>query len=138
MLDAIPDLWPAYFGETDVNPPVVILREQGAFLGQQLKNRIKGSVKSTDSGEKLRHDFYIVVPPLGNYHYRLFAVQHDIGFYPLVISQYKDMNEIKCQTEEEFVAALRDVLNSEWTHRVIACLAAQIEAPPKRKAERSS
>ncbi len=80
------NLWPV-IEQTITRTPVIILREQASYLGQQTSNIILGDVKSEQSADYgLLHYFYLIAPALGNYRYLLMRVAHQtVEIYPLSV-----------------------------------------------------
>jgi len=80
------DLWPKDIGGTRYETPVSILQKQADLLGKKTNNLVKADTSqgTTNNGRFIYH-FYIVAPTLGNYRYRLFSIEHDVDFYPLII-----------------------------------------------------
>jgi hypothetical protein len=104
----------------DIRTPVAILREQAALLGPKTQNLVEAKVQTQPlQGGDFLHYFNLVVPALDNYTYRLFAVQHPMGLYPIVGMGRSLANE------EEFKTWLRETLSSPETKRIIANLIAQ-------------
>lgn len=143
MSNHIIDLWPSDLGETDIVPPVAILREQAALLGNKTKNLVEARVstsKATSPHEiftrfdGLRpgdfiHQFILVAPALGNYMFDLFTIYHGIKMYPLTIRTTfpleESQNSTICKTEDEYFAALQAVLSHKYTLDMIHALIAQ-------------
>ena len=84
---------------TAITPPIVILREQAALLGERTKGLVRGEIESrTEPLEKVEdyldqaispnelvthvHTMYVVAPALDNYQYALLSVRHDFQAYP--------------------------------------------------------
>jgi hypothetical protein len=80
------NLWPNDISDTTDVSPVSIMREQAHLLGEKTKNLVIADVSrgSFDSQNFVYH-FYIVAPPLNNYRYRLFTIEHGIEMYPLTV-----------------------------------------------------
>ena len=141
-------LWPETVAATKITTPLSILREQGDILGKITSNILEGEVISatdenpsprsdTDLLELLEmssakqeatrepnpvfyHSFYIKVPSLGNYRYKLFYVHHLITLYPASI--VVDGQTLKCADETEFKSHLRAVLSAKQTTDILAAL----------------
>ena len=136
-----PNLWPK-FEEKAIVTPLSILRDQGSYLNRLTKNIITakiesetGSFKDVHSNEAyFMHVFCLVAPFVGNYRYQLFKVVHNIDLFPLAI--YFEDRELKCQTQDEFLKVLGEILNSPRTQKVLSNLYAQSRPPAPRK-ERS-
>jgi hypothetical protein len=129
------DLWPAIATPTKAGFPVAILREQAEVLQNKTNGLVTAEVRSgtgvpLTSGELgeqyIFHAFYLVAPLLENYMYRLFTVEHPKleQVYPLLIKD-SPVGEIKVDTEEDFVEALRKIFADDKTQRIIQALMAQ-------------
>lgn len=132
MGDAIPDLWPDV-EQSQVIPPVAILREQAAALGKKTKYLLQGRVDTTiTDGGRFRHRFYVVAPALDEYSYELFWIEHGADQYPVeapglpkgVLGHITE----KIESERDLLEYIREVLNSEKTKKVVGSLLAQVKA----------
>jgi len=122
------DLWPNEFGVTDENAPVAILREQASLLPEKTGWKLQGKVSTRVEGKSFEHYFYIVVPALDDYHYRLFKIKHEIEPYPLWIdSEVFPQTDYEVGTADEFIRALKTIFTSEQTKKLIGTLLRQIE-----------
>ena len=122
------NLWPKDFGAPEKIPPVTILRQQAAFLGQLTKNLVEAEVKTTSSGgteARFVHYFSLVAPALDFYTHCLFFITHDIGFYPLRFITENPHRERDIASEEELRRVLHEVLTSEETKKVVQSLLSQ-------------
>jgi hypothetical protein len=142
-----PDLWGKLPTGDTIRTPHAILKEQAALLTEKTNGLLIGEVERqatrewsevrTDKGspETFMSILYIVVPALVNYHYAVVAIRYNLTLYPLVL---EDLNGLAfqsphegtkpCETEREFMAALKQVLSSARLHSVVAGLLAQIRA----------
>jgi hypothetical protein len=136
MANAIPDLWPD-IEQSKVVPPVAILREQAAALGNKTGHLLEGRVKTTkDEAGKLMHSFYVVAPTLDNYSYRLFSIIHGADIYPVTVQHPRRLDParrpfpqtLKLSSEKKLLDYLREVLNSEKTKRIVGSLLAQVKS----------
>jgi hypothetical protein len=129
------DLWPAIPTPTNAGFPVTILREQAAILQNKTHGVVTAEVlsgtgvplTSGELGEQyIFHAFYLVAPLLENYRYRLFTVEHPKleQMYPLLIKD-SPVGEVKVDTEEGFVEALRKIFTDDKTQKIIQALIAQ-------------
>ncbi len=116
------DLWPLDFGTVDVKPPIVMLKQQAAVLGQRTQNILQGEVSSEQLDDNtIYYNFYIVSPALGNYRYKLFWVsQHIDALYPVWMSG----SEKPIEDEAALRTALMSVFGSEKTRKVVQSLMA--------------
>jgi hypothetical protein len=136
MTQAIPDLWPTDFRPLGPMPPAAILREQAEHLGAKTANRITAEVKCpAPQTNRLEYHLDLVAPPLGNYRYRLLSIRHGLPYYPLELFADVPGSPLRASSEEEYVRALREVLSSDETRRVVGSLLTQILGLAKSKGD---
>jgi hypothetical protein len=133
------DLWAEDISVSTLRPPVVILREQASLLGQKTKNIVTAEVRSSTDKKNITHSFFIVAPALDNYRYGLFSIVHNnIELYPVYLDSDWDMmcelygenfanqgENIKIDSEDEFIDILGKILKSKKTKRVVHSLLTQ-------------
>ena len=127
MTGPIPNLWPENFGESDKLTPVSILKQQGVYLGQKTNNLVIGEVRSLAGADFVRHFFELSAPLMG-YNHSLFYIEHDpVKLYPVEIKSRGGVlgPEGKADTPDQFLAELKEILNSENTKQIIQSLIAQ-------------
>jgi hypothetical protein len=131
MAEAIPDLWPD-IEQSQVVPPVAILREQAAALGKKTSYLLNGRVSTRTEGTRFVHSFYIVAPALDDYSYALFSIEHGPDQYPVYLPglQAKRLGRTNnvIESDKELIDYIRDVLNSDNTKKVVGSLLAQVKA----------
>ena len=133
MASTIPDLWPD-LEQSQVIPPVAILREQAAALGKKTNYLLEGRVQTANVGEgKFRHIFSIDAPALDNYTYDLFWIEHGADQYPVAAPSLLPKDVFgpvtkTIQSQDDLVDYIRRVLNSEKTKKVVSSLLAQVKA----------
>ncbi len=129
METQVRDFWPANLAIIDVLAPVGILREQAALLGQKTKNLVEAEVTtSTHHDGTIMLQFYLVVPAMDHYRYRLFSVNHGAELYPLDIYFGSGPGPFsKAANEQDFISQLKNILSSEKTKRVVGSLLAQVQ-----------
>ena len=137
MAQPIPDLWPE-IEQSQVVPPVAILREQAALLGKKTNHLLEGRVDTTTSPDgRFVHSFYIVAPALDDYTYKLFEIGHGADPYPVLVpglphrgarGELVPAEGLRLASEQELLDYIRKILNSDGTKRVIGSLLAQIKA----------
>lgn len=129
MAHTIPSLWPEEFGTMTEVPPVAILREQAALLGEKTRNIVEARVRTTTAGEgRFVHGFELVAPILDDYIYPLFSVSHDIRLYPLTLEVFgpeRSSTSTRVASQEELVSCLRDVFAAPHTRAVMQALITQ-------------
>jgi hypothetical protein len=126
MSTALENLWPDDFIMTEIRPPVVVLKEQAAFLGQMTKNIVVGEVRTESSlNGGFSHNLYLVAPAL-NYRYFLLKVTHGIELYPAMVVFIPEGGiDREVDSEEGLKSALRKVFAADKTKRVLNSLLSQ-------------
>ena len=136
------NLWGEIVAETKLKLPVTILNEQATILGEVTNRILEAVVESTVPSKKglLSYGLFIVAPALNNYKYNVLDIEHDIVFaYPVSVydvvgpSDVLDIDEsdaekVVCNSEEEFLQKLGQLLSSEQVHKIIESLIAQSKA----------
>lgn len=129
MSSVTADLWPADLKFEEVVPPVSILKAQANFIGQRTQNLIEGNITTSNSGNSFGHSFTLVAPALGGYRYHLFSIEHDVKMYPVTLFYRDDTgNGLICRTEAALSDAIRDILSSDETRKIVSALVAQSKA----------
>jgi hypothetical protein len=88
--------------------------------------------------KQFQYGFELVAPILDNYSYLLFAIFHDVDFYPIRIMLAKSLQEdeksreMLVKTEEEFLKILGDIFNAPKTKEIIRALIAQSTTFPNQ------
>jgi|SRR5947209_15615324 len=122
------DLWPDDFGKSDVTPPRTILREQAEALSKKTRGLVEGLVTTiSHPPHSFAQTFFLSVPDLDNYTYRLLVVVHPLQFYPLDVQAEVLGKTFACAAEKDFKDALREIFNANETKRIIAALLAQVK-----------
>lgn len=128
------DLW----GDLDLksenkNDPFEILNKQVDIFEKKVKSvlfakLVKQNISNKNSDYDLATNFQIVAPTLDHYAYTLFTLYCKIEEeYPLKIEVNflrlsKDtplQSEYKCENQQEFVAVLSDILQSDDAKRIV-------------------
>jgi hypothetical protein len=122
----MPDLWPDDVGQqTDLDPPIVLLREQAEALPRRTKGLLTASVITKKVADEFVHVFMLEAPALDNYSYELFWVQHPVLLYPVKIVVGE--KEYAAADPDEFTKKLRSVLALPEVKRVLQSLRSQAE-----------
>ena len=130
------DFWPAEIVETTAKPPVAILKEQAAFLGQKTRNVVIASVSAAPQNEWIQYSFVIEAPALGGYKYRLFTMRQDlIRLYPLHVTAELEAESgqvlnrsFKIENEEQLLGHLKKILTNPRTLKAVQSMLAQSAA----------
>ena len=118
------DFW-GEIAAPEIRTPVSILREQASLLGTKTQNLVEASVETDVHGDgEFVHTFRLVVPALDNYAYKLFQVSHSVSLYPVRVFPEKHTLD----TEQDFIAWLRQTLSSNATKKLIGNLIAQVRS----------
>lgn len=119
-----------------VDLPDTILKEQINLLGEKTNYVLYGKpmflkVRSEEIDFKVATIFNIVVPSLDNYTKTLLIMySNPEEEYPIAITVGKDFSEDKetfmptytCDNKEDYIKAIREILGSEDTMRIIQML----------------
>jgi len=109
--------------------PKVILKEQADAIGRKTKYVVRGKVIGSSELVKgspsFRAALIIVTPRLDNYTYDLLLASYPLEMYPLKILSFPHKLSYECNTEEEFIEKLREILSSEEVMKTIAALVSQ-------------
>jgi hypothetical protein len=132
MAGAIPDLWPD-LEQSQVVPPIAILREQAAALGKKTNYLLDGRVDTTTTPAGMfNHSFYVVAHALDDYTYKLFWIKHGADQYPVWVADPDPSPfappEVSIESENELLEYIRKVLNSDKTKKIVGSLLAQVKA----------
>lgn len=116
------NLWGVLPEPVGSRPPVTILREQAAFLGNATNNILVGEVTRVTSTRRwpFRYDFDIRAAALDDYIYSVLSIQHGVEMYPVELNDTEGKKE--CNNEEEYLYAIADVLSSERVRKAISSL----------------
>lgn len=128
---ATQDLWGELSLGENIRTPITILREQAALLGEKTQHVLQGDIRISHYGVRdFEAEFFIIVPALDNYAYRLFSIRYPVTMYPLtIIDTAMDLqSRIECPAEEDFVNALRLFLSQAKVKKIISSLIAQSKA----------
>ena len=119
-------LWPTDFGERlDLLTPLLILRQQGAILGERTKNIVLGRVSTHSEGDSFVQRFSVHCPPLG-YQIELFSVKHGIELYPATVVFPNEQGQNKEAADPDHLKTLlKDIFARPKTKQIIASLLAQ-------------
>jgi len=132
------NLWGTLPDTETIRTPHAVLTEQAALLGEMTNGLLVGKVKRRSAppdnpfapqqqGFELR--LLIVAPALNNYSYTVMTIFYPMAtLYPVKVENNNGNKPVTCQSEEELMQVLGQVLSAEKTRRVIASLLGQIRA----------
>ncbi len=125
----IKNLWGEINNLPKVKSPVVILNEQAQQLEELTGGLLIGRVKPLESNNvnPFAYMFSLNAPSLNNYSYAILRTYHDIGLYPLYVTDPDGKNGRDCNNMEEFESELEKTLSSPEIRRVISGLLSQIQ-----------
>jgi len=124
------NLWGEIPKKGNLRTPIAILREQATLLGQATNNVLQGDVSmGRDTfGPEFQISLSIVAPALDDYRIFLVRVTHELMLYPLTVFDLVNDAQYDCDDEETFRRALKQILSSQGTHRIIDSLLSQSQA----------
>jgi hypothetical protein len=142
------DLWPTVpLPTVAYSTPLSILREQSALLEKKTNGIVTAQVvvrtddpfttlalmregiMKTQSNKGFAYSFYLTAPALEQYQYLLFKVAQPLEMYPLLITDSPE-DQIKVESEGEFIEALRRIFGHEKTQQVLQAMIAQSLSTP--------
>jgi len=138
------DLWPKGIFEETVITPLAIMKKQASLIGQKTQNLLEGAVISRPltseeagrfrmevqdeidlgKGQLVLHRFVLVAPALGDLRHTLFSAVHSLELYPVAVNK----TQYNCLSEEKFVKALAEILQSKETKSIIQSMISQSKA----------
>jgi hypothetical protein len=119
-------LWPDTIGTVEEVPPVAILKQQAALLGEKTKNIVIAEVDSKAGYNNFYDVFYLVAPALDNYSFELFKVSRSIeNFYPVTISSDTLIYDNQITSEAQLLKALENIFSNSKTVKIIQSMLAQ-------------
>lgn len=135
------DLWPENIAQGKLRPPVAVLHEQAALLGQKTQNVVQAKVRRVEGQESVGfgYTFNIVAVGLGAYTYRLFTIYHRYGLYPvrffldegiateLLGPSSETERSTDVGSEEALIELLGKVLKAKKTVQIINALLSQAD-----------
>ena len=108
--------------------PVKLLQQQAALVeeltGGELVGRVRRRVTYSDVNGMFRVTLGIMAPYLENYTFEIVDATYPPTIYPVVLINAMTMDSYVCETEDEFVKKLREVLSSEKVMDYISALIA--------------
>ena len=126
MSESQEDYWPQDLGKTGLDTPAALMGTQAALLGQKTNQQITATVQALGgSPAEFVWSFQLLSAALGNYRYELFRVFHPLTLYPATI-QWEGHPNKAVGTHEEFKDALKEILGSDRTKRIVEALLAQV------------
>lgn len=133
-MTALPkSFWPE-FEISSVLSPELILKQAAAELAEHTGNQIEAVVDTeiephSHLEESTIHSFCIVAPALDRYSTTLFTASHDSTLvYPVWVSSnvHPAGWQVTCNSEAEFVAAVKEILAQPKTRGILYGLAAKL------------
>jgi hypothetical protein len=135
-------LWPDEISVIKEVPPVSILREQAALLGEKTRNLVTAEVDSGTVNEytpiirdripSFRDTFYLVAPALDNYRFELFRVTRQVDqLYPIEIYSSALGIDEGIVSENELLEKLADIFSHPKTINIVQSMLIQSGWEPK-------
>lgn len=124
------NLWGDLSSFESKRTPVTILREQAGYLTQSTNGILRGVVDHVT--DRLSSDFIfdldVVAPILNDYRYTILRIKHDINLFPLIVFDYGNDARYECPDENFYLEALKKILTSAETRKIVGSLIAQSKA----------
>ncbi len=127
MIGNIPNLWPELQSDEPVITPKAILQRQAMVITEKTENRVQGVVVSRVIGRDFLHTFELVVPDLDAYRHFIVGTRHSISnLFPCrALFTEQDNSGTECNSEKEFLGAVKKALCDPRTQEVVTALVAQ-------------
>jgi hypothetical protein len=126
MAETQDDYWPADIAKSDIITPASLMRTQAALLGEKTNQQITATVQAlAQSPSDFVWSFQLISTTLGSYRYELFRVIHPIPIYPATVFWEGHPNKV-VQDQDQFKDALKEILGSDQTKKILHSLLAQI------------
>jgi len=119
------NLWGDLKSIEDIKTPAAYLVEQANLLSKETENLLVGVVETQKWGLGFRSDLIVEVPYMNNYRYSLLLVEYPLAMYSLKVYDLINKMNYKCDSQEQFIDSLRQILSSPAVHKVLATLKAQ-------------
>ena len=109
--------------------PKKILKEQADAIGEKTKYVLRGRVIGTSETKGGRPSFksalLIEAKKIDNYTYDLLLILYPLEMYPVKVHSFAHGKSYMCDTEEEFIEKLGEILSSEEVMKTISALVSQ-------------
>ncbi len=126
---SLENLWGELPQTGTIRTPLVILREQAAFLGDMTNRILESGIHAQRNmlPGKFIADLNIIAPTLDRYRITIAQIKYDLTkTYPVELVDTLAGKADIVHTKEEFIRALESILNSEKVQRVISSLLLQV------------
>ena len=126
MPDTLPDLWPEIETENIVTP-LAILRYQAGQLRAKTKGLIEAEVRTERfDDDSVCHELVIIAPALDRYEYVIATFGHHVKLvYPVAVAIESNPRARMCNSQDELLDAVSEILRTEKVKAVISSLIAQ-------------
>ena len=122
------NLWGNIDTDVKLPDPVRLLQQQAALVeeltGGELVGRVRRRVTYSDINGMFRVTLGIMAPYLENYTFDVVDATYPPTVYPVVLINAMTMDNYVCETEDEFVERLGQILRSEKVQSYISALIA--------------
>ena len=126
------DLWGDIEKTKVPTNPKQILKEQAEVIGVKTKYVLRGRVIGTSETKENRPSFtsalLVDARRIDNYTYDLLMVDYPLEMYPVEMYSFAHSKLYMCNTEEEFIEKLGEILSSEEVMKTISALVSQSTA----------
>ena len=137
-------MWPALQNLPPLRTPHALLLEQAELLKEISNGLLLGEVRRAQfqsnsptvlhtletSDAPLVSTLFVVAPSLANYRYEVLDSVYSVQLYPVLVST-PSTQYTRCDDESAFLKAVKEILSSPKTERVLRGLMAQISTDAK-------
>lgn len=114
--------------------PVAYLREQAENLSEMTGRIVLGRILTGEQkGGRFVYYLDTVVPSLNNYSLGILRIEYPINIYPLRMLDMVGSKNYSCNSEEEFINDLEQILSSDKVKNAISVLYSQGKDKEKKK-----
>ena len=116
--------------EISTKTPLSIMKEQAAALTDATDGQLIGDINSSlVKGSDLTNIFFsIIVPSMSNYTYVLMRYRQPVLLYPGALYDLTEEGVYEIGDEEDFLEAIKTIIQSEGVNRVIVSLLSQVRS----------
>lgn len=116
------NLWGDLTGITGFKTPALILKEQADILGLLTEAAVTATVTQSVEGSTITVDLYLKGRRLDKYANNILSIYHEIGGYPLSITNHMNEKQYEVKNEEEYTQLLKTIFSSNEVRNLIGSL----------------
>ena len=119
------DYWPNFHPADQVRTPLNELQEQAALLPEKTDGLVGATVNCWGEDDRVHAALLLTSSDEPQYRYELFTMSYPLDYYPLKILAGDATYEAR--NEQEYLRALREVLGSDRTRRIVEAIMAHMK-----------